>query len=95
MSAERRRAESSGGSSCSESDRESEETQEGGELDSITISVMQLCQKLKKINHRFGYEFVNDNDDWSEEHLTDSLSPAKKQRIFCENMISEIIEWQN
>ena len=59
----------------------------------MTISVGQLCKKLKKINHRFTYEFTNTNDDWNAEHCTDDLSTAKEQRVFCEERISDILEW--
>lgn len=82
-------------SASSGSDSEEDPQIGEGDLRTITISVMQLCKKLKKINHRFGFEIVNDNDDWREEHQTDNLSPAKKQRKFCEHMISDIIDWQN
>ena len=38
-------------------------------------------------------EFIDENDEWSAEHATDDLSPAKKQRQFCERMLSDIIAW--
>ena len=50
---------------------------------SVTLSVGQLCQKLKKINYRFKYEFVNEtetvNSDEDEQCITNAeiLSPAK------------------
>ena len=82
-------------SSTTENDDGSSSSEENDEkLQSITISVLQLCQKLKKINHRFSYELVNENEEWSEEHATDELSTAKKQRIFCENTMSQIMDWQ-
>ena len=63
-------------------------------MDTVTISIGQLCRKLKKINNKFEYEFINQNEDWSADHATDDLSPAKKQRLFCERMFSDIITWQ-
>ena len=68
---------------------------------SVTLSVGQLCQKLKKINYRFKYEFVNEtetvNSDEDEQCITNAeiLSPAKVQRIFCEDIISDIFEYAN
>lgn len=47
------------------------------------------------MNHRFHYNFVNDNEDWSAEHTTDDLSPAKQQRLFIEHVLGETIDWQN
>ena len=37
---------------------------------------------------------VNDNDDWSPEHDTDTLSSVKKQKLFCEQNIAEFLMWQ-
>lgn len=54
------------------------EEEEEDPLKSVTISVDQLCRKLKKINHRFTWEFVNENDDYSDTHDTSALSSAKK-----------------
>ena len=56
---------------------------ENARLPSATFSVTSLCQKLKKINPRFGYSIVNDCEDWSAEHDSCDLSPAKRQRQFC------------
>ena len=50
---------------------------EGARLASITISVSQLVKKLKKINHRFSYEFTNDREEFHEDHITDDISSAK------------------
>lgn len=47
------------------------------QLPTITISLTQLCQKLKKINAGFNYEITNENDDWSPDHVTAELSSAK------------------
>ena len=68
--------------SCSSSGSESE-YEENTRLPSATFSVNSLCQKLKKINPRFGYSIVNDCDEWSTEHESCDLSSAKRQRIFC------------
>ena len=68
--------------------------EEGARLNSITISVAQLVKKLRKINHRFSYEITNDKEDWSPDHVTDDISSAKAQRLFCEKMLSDIIDWQ-
>ena len=61
--------------------------------DAVTISVGQLCKKLRKVNGGFTYKFINENDDWNEEHITDDLSPAKVQRHFCESQLEVMIDW--
>ena len=71
-----------GGYSSSSSGSESE-YEESTRLPTATFSVNSLCQKLKKINPRFKYSIVNDCEDWSAEHASCDLSPAKKQRHFC------------
>ena len=73
---------SSAGSSAEESDNEQSDLEEGIVLPSITISVDQLCRKLRKMNRKFTYEFINecdDEDDCGIEHheLAEALSPVK------------------
>jgi hypothetical protein len=46
------------------------------------------------MNVSFSFDILNENDDWSPEHVTAELSSAKKQRLFCEQMLSDIIDWQ-
>lgn len=60
----------------------------------MTISVDQLCKKLKKINPHFSYSIINDNDEWLPEHDTDTLSSMKQQVKFCEQNIAEFLLWQ-
>ena len=49
----------------------SEDEEHSNRLESVTISVDQLCRKLKKLNHKFNYEIINENDEWSGDHDTD------------------------
>ena len=37
-------------------------------LATVTMSMNILCQKLKKLNSQFSFEFINDNEEWSSEH---------------------------
>ena len=66
------------------------------ELPTVTMSVMQLCRKLKKVNHRFNFDFVNESENIDENCLDKAedadISPAKVQRVFVEDMISNIYE---
>ena len=60
------------------------------------MSVLQLCRKLKKVNHRFEFEFINESDI-SDSNCVDKaedadISPAKVQRLFVEDMITDIYE---
>ena len=57
---------------------------------------MQLCRKLKKMNHRFHFEFINESDHMGE-NVVDmaedaKISPAKVQRVFVEDMVTDIYE---
>ena len=63
------------------------------ELDSVTISTQQLCKKLRKFNQSFKYEFINEKEEASPEHSPEDLSPSKKQTLFIENMMSDIIAY--
>ena len=72
-----------GGGYTSSSSGSDSEYEESTKLPTATFSVNSLCQKLKKINPRFSYSIVNDCDEWSTEHASSDLSPAKKQRDFC------------
>ena len=60
------------------------------------MSVMQLCRKLKKVNHRFAFEFINESDNMDENCVDKAedadISPAKMQRLFVEDMIADIYE---
>lgn len=47
-------------------------------LNSITISIDQLCRKLRKINHRFNFSYINENEEYSDAHDTAALSTAKR-----------------
>ena len=44
------------------SDSDREESVEF-ELPIVTLSVMQLCRKLKKVNPRFNFEFDNESEN--------------------------------
>ena len=85
-------------SSASEGEEDSADESDGGRqaqrLETITISIDQLCRKLKTINPHFTYSMINDNDDWSPEHDTDNLSSVKRQRNFCEQNIAEFVKWR-
>ena len=77
------------------SDSDREESVEF-ELPIVTLSVMQLCRKLKKMNHRFHFEFINESDHMGE-NVVDiaedaKISPAKVQRNFVEDMVTDIYE---
>jgi len=61
-----------------------DEEDDRNRLYSVTISIDQLCKKLKKINPHFGYSMINEDFGWSPEHDTDNLSSMKRQRLFCE-----------
>ena len=80
--------------SSSDNDGDESDEEDRARMRTITIGLNQLCRKLKKINGNFKYTIINENEEWSEDHVTAELSSAKKQRIFCEDMLSEIIDWQ-
>ena len=79
------------------SDSDREESSEY-ELPVVTMSAMQLCRKLKSVNHRFSFEFINEVDVNDEECIDKAecaeISPVKVQRMFVEDMIHDICEHQ-
>ena len=86
-------SESAGYISSSNEATSSDEEEAQNRLESTTISVDQLCRKLKKLNHKFEYDVINEDDEWSAEHVTDLLSSAKRQRHFIDAIAGEIIRW--
>lgn len=90
---EPRQADSSSDSDSDTADESDTERDLG--LPIVTISVSQLCKKLKKMNHHFSYEIANSRDEYLEAHKTDELSSKRRQTQFIEAVMSEIFEWQN
>lgn len=79
-----------GQSSGSDSDREEEI------MPVVTLSAMQLCRKLRKVDPVFEFEFVNetfdDDEDCVDRAEEADISPVKHQKWFVGEMISDIFE---
>ena len=62
----------------------------------LTLSAMQLCRKLRKVDPTFEFEFVNEKFDDDAECLDRAeeadISPVKQQKLFVGDMISDIFE---
>lgn len=75
------------------SDSDREDTVEF-ELPTVTMSVMQLCRKLRKMDHRFAFNFINEVDtldaDCVDKAEDADISPAKAQRMFVGDAVAEI-----
>ena len=60
---------------------------------------MQLCRKLKKVNPRFNFEFDNESENQGDNCVDKAenadISPAKVQRVFVEDMVTDIYENAN
>lgn len=76
-------------SSCGSEDfSDFEEGSEGIVLPTVTISVDQLCRKIRKLNRNFKFEFLNEeeedeNVDMDILDLAETISPVKHQKFFC------------
>lgn len=62
------------------SDSDREENPEV-ELQPVTLSVIKLCRNLKKMNHKFSFNFINETEIYDEECVDKAedaeLTPVK------------------
>ena len=74
------------------------------DLGSVTVSVGKLCKQLRKVNGSFTYSFINaDTADPGDEAefksasdkkiKSQAMSTVKLQRQFCENQLSDMMDW--